>query len=372
MKFILSGGGTGGHVNPALAIGAAIEKHHPGAEIHYVGTPTGIENKLVPAKYPMHHVKIRGLRRSLSPANIRTACLTVTSFAKARKLLKEQKPDGVVGTGGYVCWPVCAAAATLANPCNIHESNAVPGFAVKMLEKKADVIFVNFEKTAERLPSAKRVEHVGTPLKEIFYTLDKQTARKELGLAGYERIVLSFGGSLGAAVLNARVLELMECYGKEHPEVLFLHATGARGKAEFDRLFLEKGLDKYENLRYFEYIYDMPQYMAAADLVICRSGAMTLSELAMLSKASILIPSPNVTDDQQTKNARLLSDKGGAILMKESEMDGTSLKNAVEGLLSDPAALKSMEEKVAGFAVKDAEGAIVSLMDRIISEKKKK
>lgn len=371
MKFILSGGGTGGHVNPALAIGAAIEKYHEGAEIHYVGTPTGIENKLVPQKYPMHHVKIRGLRRSLSPSNIKTACLTVTSFAKARKLLKEQKPDGVVGTGGYVCWPVCAAAASLGIPCFLHESNAVPGFAVKMLEKKADVIFVNFEKTAERLPGAKKVVHVGTPLKEIFYTLDKESARKTLGFEGYERIVLSFGGSLGAAVLNARVLELMEKYGKDHPEVLFLHATGARGKAEFERIFKEKGLDKYDNLRYFEYIYEMPQYMAAADLVICRSGAMTLSELAMLSKASILVPSPNVTDDQQTKNARLLSDKGGAILMKESEMDSSSLKNAVDQLLSDPEALKEMEKQVRTFAVKDAEKEIVSIMDRVIEEKKR-
>lgn len=369
MKIILSGGGTGGHVNPALAIGAAIEKYHYGAEIHYVGTPTGIENKLVPEKYPMHHVKIRGLRRSLSPANIKTACLTVTSFAKARKLLKEQKPDGVVGTGGYVCWPVCAAAASLGIPCFLHESNAVPGFAVKMLEKKADVIFVNFEKTAERLPSAKRVEHVGTPLKEIFYTLDKQTARKELGLEGYDKIVLSFGGSLGAAMLNERILELMEGYGKNHPEVLFLHATGARGKSAFDQAFLEKGLDKYENLRYFEYIYDMPQYMAAADLVICRSGAMTLSELAVLSKASILIPSPNVTDDQQTKNARLLSDKGAAILMKESEMVAGSLQEAVKRLLDHPDSLRKMEEQVRSFAVKDAEKKIVFRMDEVIGQR---
>ncbi|MBP3322525.1 MAG: undecaprenyldiphospho-muramoylpentapeptide beta-N-acetylglucosaminyltransferase [Clostridia bacterium] len=372
MKFILSGGGTGGHVNPALAIGAAIEKYYPGAEIHYVGTPNGIENKLVPSKYPMHHVRIKGLKRSLSPSNIKTAYLTVTSFITARKLLKELKPDGVVGTGGYVCWPVCAAAASLKIPCFLHESNAVPGFAVKMLEKKADVIFVNFEKTGQRLPAAKQVIHVGTPLKDVFYTLNKESARKSLKIEGYRKVVLSFGGSLGAAVLNQRVLELMESYGKDHPEVLFLHATGARGKQVFEESFLQKGLDKYENLRYFEYIYDMPQYMAAADLVICRSGAMTLSEIAMLSKASILIPSPNVTDDQQTKNARLLSDQGAAILLKESEMDGQSLRSAVEGILFDEQAMKTMEEKVRAFAVRDAEKEIVCQMTRVIEEAKKK
>ncbi|MBQ8235776.1 MAG: glycosyltransferase, partial [Clostridia bacterium] len=256
MKVILSGGGTGGHVNPALAIGSAIEKYEENAEIHYVGTPTGIENKLVGEKYPMHHIEIRGLRRSLSLSNVKTAYLTVTSFVKAKKLLKQLQPDAVVGTGGYVCWPICAAAASMGIPCFLHESNAIPGFAVKMLEKKADVIFVNFEKTAAALQGAKEVLHVGTPVRETFFTLEKKQAKKTLGVEGYGKTVLSFGGSLGAAMLNERILDLMEQYGKEHPDVLFFHATGSRGKAKFEEAFKERGLERYENLRYSEYIYD--------------------------------------------------------------------------------------------------------------------
>lgn len=371
MKFILSGGGTGGHVNPALAIGSAIEKRFQNAEIHYVGTPFGIENKLVPEKYPMHHVNIRGLKRSLSLSNVKTALLTVTSLAKAKKLLKELRPDAVVGTGGYVCFPVCAAAASLGIPCFLHESNAVPGFAVKMLEKKADVIFVNFEKTAEQLTKAKKTVHVGTPVKDIFYTLNKEEARKKLDVTGYKKVVLSFGGSLGAARINSKILDLMECYGKDHRDTLFLHATGARGKAAFEEEFEKRGLSAYKNLCFYEYIYDMPTYMAASDLVICRSGAMTLSELAVMGKASILIPSPNVTDDQQTKNARLLSDKGAAVLIGETELEKGALEKAVGDLLANDRALLEMGERVREFAVKDVEQSIVSEMKRVIEEKKK-
>jgi UDP-N-acetylglucosamine--N-acetylmuramyl-(pentapeptide) pyrophosphoryl-undecaprenol N-acetylglucosamine transferase len=372
MRFILSGGGTGGHVNPALAIGAAIEKNFENAEIHYVGTPFGIENKLVPEKYPMHHINIKGLRRSLSVSNIKTAYLTLTSFSKARKLLKELRPEGVIGTGGYACFPICAAAASLDIPCFLHESNAVPGFAVKMLEKKADVIFVNFAKTAEKLEKARKVVHVGTPVKDVFYTLKKQEARKCLGISEDLKVVLSFGGSLGAATINGQVLELMEHYGKAHPEVLFLHATGARGFASFKEEFERRGLSKYDNLRYSEYIYDMPTHMAGADLVICRSGAMTLSELAVMGKASILIPSPNVTDDQQTKNAKLLSDAKAAVLIRESELAENSLLTEVEGLLSNERALRDMEERVKDFAVLDVEKNIVSEMKRVIKERSRK
>ena len=360
MKIILSGGGTGGHVNPALAIGDAVARHVPGTELHYVGTPSGIENKLVPDRYTMHHIEIKGLRRSLSPKNIKVAYLTLTSFIKAKKLLKELRPDAVIGTGGYVCWPICAAASSAGIPVFLHESNAEPGFAVRMLEKKADVIFVNFAESGEQLPHAKKIVHVGTPLREQFYTLTKEKARKTLEIPDkYQKIVLSFGGSLGAAVLNERVLEMMVRYGKEHPEILFVHATGASGKEKFMAAFRARGLDRYENLSVREYIYDMPACMAAADLVICRSGAMTLSELAVLAKPSILIPSPNVTNDQQTKNARLFADKGGAILFRECDMTENSLSDTLEKLFADPEVLRTMSDTAATFAVRNAEEVIV-------------
>lgn len=370
MKIILSGGGTGGHVNPALAIGEAVKKNFDNTELHYVGTPNGIENKLVPEEYTMHHIEIRGLRRSLSPKNIKTAFLTLTAFRKAKKLLKEIKPDAVIGTGGYVCWPICAAAAAEGIPTFLHESNAVPGFAVKMLEKKADAIFVNFSQSREHLLRAKKVVHVGTPLRAQFYSFTKEDARKQLNIdPKYKKVVLSFGGSLGAAVLNDHVLSMMKQMGSEHPEILFIHATGAKGFDSFRKRFDDAGLNSCENLKYSEYIFDMPAYMAASDLVICRSGAMTLSELAVLGKPSVLIPSPNVTNDQQTKNAKLLADKGGAVMLKESEMTEYSLAETVERLFSKKELLSDMSRCVMTFAIKDAEKVICRNIEETIKRK---
>ena len=373
MKFILSGGGTGGHVNPALAIGEAIEKHDAGAEIHYVGTPKGIENKLVPEKYPMHHIEITGLKRSLSIDNLKTLYLVAKAKREAKKLLKELRPDAVIGTGGYVCWPICAAAAKMKIPCFLHESNAVPGFAVKTLKGSADAVFVNFDKTREYLNGAKRVVHVGTPLKSGFYEYDRESARRRLGIdPKYKKIVLSFGGSLGAAFLNSQILALMEEYGASHPDTLFIHATGAKGYDSFIKSFKEKKLDTLDNLLVMEYIYDMPVYMSASDLIISRSGAMTLSEIAVLEKPSILIPSPNVTNDQQTKNARLLSDQGAAVLMREADLTPGALAGQTDELLGSEKAAREMAQRVSAFAVKNAEDVICSEIFKTIEEKRNK
>ena len=363
MKVLLTGGGTGGHVNPALAIGAVIESYDQNAVIEYVGTPRGIENKLV-TKYPMHHIEIQGLRRSLSLSNIKTAYLTVTSFRKAKALLKKTKPDLVVGTGGYVCWPVIRAAASLGIPTALHESNAVPGLAAKMLCKKVDCIFVNFPDTAALLPGCKEVMHVGTPLRSEFRR--KEKVRVELP-EGCDRYILCFGGSLGAARLNSEVLNLMKEYGISHPNVCIQLATGARAyptvKQEFERLELYK----YKNLILSEYIYDMPERMMGSDLLICRSGAMTLSEIAAAEKASILIPSPNVTNEQQLKNARVLSDKGAAVLLTENELQPGILADKVKHLMEDDKARHEMEKTVGKLAVRDTEDKIWKKLSELVT-----
>lgn len=365
MKVLLTGGGTGGHVNPALAIGSVIEGHDPDAVIEYVGTPRGIENKLV-TKYPMHHVEIQGLRRSLSLSNLKTAYLTVTSFQKAKKLLKKVKPDLVVGTGGYVCWPIIRAASSLGIPTALHESNAVPGLAAKMLCKRVDCIFVNFPDTAQLLPGCKEVMHVGTPLRAEF----RQEQKPKVDLpAGCDRYVLCFGGSLGAARLNSEVLQLMKEYGSLHPGVCIQLATGSRAYASVMAEFEALGLQNYPNLIVSEYIYDMPSRMMASDLLICRSGAMTLSEIAACGKASILIPSPNVTNDQQTKNARVLSDKSAAVLLCEKDLQGGVLAEKVKELLEDDVARCEMERKASAFAVRDAEDKIWQKLSQLVSKK---
>ena len=362
MRVLMTGGGTGGHVNPALAIARTIKQNDPDAVIAYVGTERGIENKLVGrAGYPMYHVEVRGIKRSLSPSNIKAAYLALTSPRKAKKIVREFEPDIVIGTGGYVCWPVVKAAADLGIPTALHESNAIAGVAVKMLVGNVDRIWLNFEKTAETINPKYRDKllHVGNPVSSGFRSVSREEAREELGIAGkYEKMILSYGGSMGAEKVNDAALEVMKKYTAVHPETLHVHATGSIEHEICTGLFKDAGLDKYPNIELLEFIYDMPLRMAAADLVICRAGAMTVSEIAMCGKCAIFIPSPNVAENHQYKNAKVLEDAGAALLFEEKELaaDPSVLPDTVERLLSDGGAEEAarMRENVTAFATPDA------------------
>ena len=213
MRVLMTGGGTGGHVNPALAIANTIKQNDPDAVIAYAGTKRGIENKLVPkAGYPMYHVEVRGIKRSLSPSNIKAAYLALTSPIKARKIIKEFKPDLVVGTGGYVSWPIVKAAASMGIPTALHESNAIAGVAVKMLQKSVDRIYLNFEKTGETLTCDRaKLMQVGNPVMGGFSSMSREEARKKLGIPDkYKYIILSYAGSMGAKKVNDAILCLMK------------------------------------------------------------------------------------------------------------------------------------------------------------------
>ena len=355
----MTGGGTGGHVNPALAIANSIKQNCPGSEIAFVGTPHGIENKLVPsAGYKLYHVDIRGLKRSLSLSNIKTAFMTVESVVKAKKLVREFKPDIVIGTGGYVCFPVVRAAAEMHIPTALHESNAVPGVAVKMLAGAVDRIWLNFEETGKYLTKyEKKLMRVGNPLLSAFTPRDPAEAKAKLDLPeGTQTVLLTYGGSMGAERVNEAVLELMNDYTKYHPETYHIHATGSIEYEIATGQFREMGLDKYRNIDLREYIYNMPDVMAAADLIICRAGAMTVSELAMSKKAAIFIPSPNVTNNHQYKNAKVLADADAAEIIEECSLDSGALTGMVMKMLSPAYAAKRVEmgENIEKFAVRDA------------------
>ncbi len=361
MRVLMTGGGTGGHVNPALAIARTIQQNDPTAVIAYVGTKKGIENKLVPkAGYPLYHVEIQGIRRSLSPANLKTAYLALTAPHKAKGIIEEFKPDLVVGTGGYVCWPVVKAAADMGIPTALHESNAIAGVAVKMLQKSVDRIYLNFEKTADTLScDREKILRVGNPIMGEFTALSKEQARQKLGLPEkYKYVLLSYGGSMGAEKVNEAVLHVMREFTAKHPEVYHIHATGSIEWELCSAQFKEMGLDKYENISLNEYIYDMPLRMAAADLTINRAGAMTVSELAMTGKASIFIPSPNVAENHQYKNAKVLYDAGAAALYEEKELiDGAKPLVAEVARLLCPEGDEiraQMGERIRPFAVSDA------------------
>ncbi len=369
----MTGGGTSGHVNPAIAIAESVKLNFPGSEIAFVGTPRGIENKTVPAAgYKLYHVDVRGIRRSLSPANIRAAYLAATSPYRAKKIIKEFKPDIVIGTGGYVSWPVCKAAAMMGVPSMLHEANAYPGVAVKMLSGSVDKILLNFDKSAEYLKCPKeKLVTVGNPLRNGFTPpSDLKEAKKAIGADGYEKMILSYGGSLGAQRVNESVLVMMRDYTVKHPEILHVHAVGAIEFEAATQMYKEYGLADAPNIKLLEYIYDMPAQMAAADLLICRAGAMTISEVAMMQKPTVFIPSPNVTENHQYKNARVLEEAGGAIIIEEKNLDGGKrLTETAASLLENDADRIEMGKKAGAFAVADANRLIIEEIKKLVFAK---
>ncbi len=372
MRVLMTGGGTGGHINPALAIAKTIQKHEPDSQIAFVGTSFGMENRLVPKEgYKLYHIDIKGFNRNFSLSNIKTLFLMVTSLRKAKKLIREFKPDIAIGTGGYVSWPLIRAAADLGIPTALHESNALAGIAVKMLAPKTDIVFTNFKETENQLKKYKKIIHVGNPLKNSFSEISYDEARKNLGFNGkYRFSVLSCGGSLGAERINSTILSVMANYSSKHPEIHHLHQTGTANyskiKAEFDKM----GLNKFPNLELVDYIYDMPNRLAAADIVINRAGAMTISELSYLAKAAVLIPSPNVTDNHQFKNAKVLADANAAVLIEESSLTDTLLSDTLDKLLNDRVKRKALSENINTFAIKNADDLIYNAIKKLVISKK--
>ncbi|MBR6744600.1 MAG: undecaprenyldiphospho-muramoylpentapeptide beta-N-acetylglucosaminyltransferase [Clostridia bacterium] len=371
MKVLLAGGGTAGHINPAIAIANTIKAHNPDAEIAFIGTKKGMENTLVAkAGYPIYHIEMRGLRRSLSLSNIKTAYYYFTAPIKAKKLLLEYRPDVVIGTGGYLSWPLLHAAAKLGIPTAVHESNAIPGKAVKMLEKDVDRIYINFPNTEQYFTETDKILCVGNPLITMPDTRTETDLRQKLNIpANTKKVLLSFGGSLGAQRVNEEVLALMRDYTAHHPEIFHIHATGRIEYEDAMAMAKEYGIDDKPNIRLLEYIYDMPLWEKAADAVICRAGAMTIAEMALLGKACILIPSPNVVNNHQYENAKRLADAGAAILYEEKNLTPGALMNGVQQILENDGAAASLRESIGAFAKPEAADDIYRDLLRLIAEK---
>ena len=369
MKVLMTGGGTAGHINPAIAIANTIKKNNPNAEIAFVGTERGLENKLVPKEnYPLYHVDVMGFERSLSIKNIKAAYLAFISPIKAKKLIREFKPDIVIGTGGYASWPVLKAASSMGIPTAVHESNALPGLAIRKLQRCVDRIFVNFKQTEQYISEKEKVMHVGNPLRCGFGGLEYEEARQKLGIKKDQTLILSFGGSLGAHRINEVSLNFMCNYAKNDTSVIHYHATGAYDFKEFSEKFKECGLEKCPNIRLVEYIHDMPVRMSAADVIICRAGAMTISELAMMKKACVMIPSPNVVDNHQYKNAKVLADANAVIMLEEAYMNDEIFEDSVVSLIKDKEKRKTLSENIADFANTDANKLIYDEVIRLINK----
>ncbi len=376
MRVLLTGGGTAGHINPALAIADLIRRNAPGSEIAFVGVRGGREEDLIPREgYPLYFVESVGFARPLfHPKNLRALHLAIHSphREKTQKILNEFRPDIVIGTGGYACWPIMKAAAERGIPTAVHESNAKPGLTVKRLKRYVDRIWYNFESTGGEFGNVEKARRVGNPLRENFESIDRRRAREKYGVLPGQIVVLSFGGSLGADALNDAALELMQNCVTMHPEVLHWHATGKRNYETVRTNFEDLELYRSPNCCLFDYFYDMPYRMAAADLVICRAGAMTLSELAKLGKAAILVPSPNVANDHQTANAKALSDRSAAVLVPEQELRNGALTEAVTDLLSNPGQMRELRTNIQKYADRETGKRIWQEITELISRGKTK
>lgn len=366
MRVLMTCGGTGGHINPAIAIANTIKNNIPDAEILFVGTKKGKERELVPREgYELKFVESEGIRRSLSPANIKAVIRAVISPYLAKSVIREFAPDVVIGTGGYACWPILKAASMMKIPTVVHESNAIPGLAVKRLQKNVSLVMTNFERTAEYLSPKAKVMRVGNPLRSAFVPMDKKAAKAKLGIPEDAVFVLSYGGSGGAEYVNETVVQMLGKYIADRNDIFYSHAAGSRDYSSTNERFCGYGLDKLKNVKLYEYIYDMPIQMAAADIIICRAGAMTVSELSMMKKASIMIPSPNVVDNHQYKNAKVLADAEAVVLLEEANMTPDTLWENIDGLIKNPERRSLLETNIEKFADVDANKVILNEIIRV-------
>lgn len=380
MKILFACGGTGGHINPAIAIASTIKAKQPDVQILFAGNPKGMEAKLVPqAGFDFAPIIIKGFQRKLTWFNIKYNISSVfyltTASARSKKLIESFGPDLVVGTGGYVSGPILRKASQLGIKTVSHESNAFPGVTTKLLSRYVDEILLAVPEAKKYLdPKCKEVV-VGNPVRESIVYADRQKAREKLGV-GDKICIVSFGGSQGAHRLNQAMADLMAWHTKKGSEfegkIHHIHATGKYGVEDFPQMLREKGanFEQNPNVDIREYINDMDDCLAAADLVICRAGASTLSELEAAGRASILIPSPNVAENHQYHNGMVLVNNNAAVLIEEKNLTGESLCKAVEELVSQPQKLRELGQNAQKLSMIDANERIYEELMRVYRSKK--
>lgn len=364
MKAVLCGGGTAGHINPAVAIGETILEKETGSEIIFVGRDGGRENRAIEeGGHKLFTLDVSGIRRSLSPKNAKSILKMLKAIRESKRLLREFSPEVVIGTGGYVCYPVIKAAKALGIKTVIHESNAVAGLATRRLCRSADLILLNYKCAEKSVPAKCKTVIVGNPLRKNFSVISRQKAREKMGIRKDEILIVSFGGSIGAQRLNEACLDLMENFSLKNPLVRHIHAMGERYYVEYQNGKLKRG---HNGCRVVDYINDMPGLLSCADIAITRAGALTLSELAFLGTAAILIPSPNVTGDHQRKNALALSEEGAAILIEEGEELTKRLERSVRELCKSPEKRRELSSRIKRTSVKNSRELIYEEIKKLV------
>lgn len=368
-KILFATGGTGGHINPALAVAGYIRENYPKAEILFVGTADRMEAQLVPAAgYDFKTIEIQGFSRELNfeglKHNIKTVNLLFKSEGQAKKIIEDFKPDVVIGFGGYVSGPVLSVAARMGIPTAVHEQNAFPGVTNKNLAKKVDVVMLTAPEAEKLLKPKNPCVVTGLPIRGEIISANKEFARAEMKLDS-RPLILSMGGSLGARAINEAVKYLI-LHRFEKKDCYYLHATGKAGASMIDDIGKDVDLNANPQIMLREYINDMDRCLAAADLVVCRAGASSLSEIQALGKPSILVPYPYAAENHQYYNAKTMSDRDAAILIEEKDFMGERLLSEVEKLLSKPERLKKMGENARAMAILDASQRITECVCKIV------
>lgn len=371
MNLIFTCGGTAGHINPAIAVANMIQERYPDSKLLFIGATGHMEEKLVPqAGYEVKCLPGSGLSRRLNSAGIKKNLYAVKCVLDAvkecKRTFREFKPDVVIGTGGYASFPALYAAQSMGIPTCVHESNAVPGITTRLAANKASRVLVAFEESIRHYRHPEKVEVVGMPVRQEFLFATKEAARKELGLSGH--VVVSAFGSQGAKVMNETMADMMPLEQKDHFPFHHIHATGSFGREWMPRRVKDNGVD-YENcpsLDIREYIYNMPTVMAAADLVIGRAGSATCNEIAASGTPCILVPSPNVTNNHQEKNARVLEAGGGAVVVLEKDCTPEKMYELVTSLLADEARRAEMSQKLHGMVRLDSTQRICEIVEELI------
>ena len=360
MNIVFTCGGTGGHIYPAVSVARLFLERQPGCRILFIGAEGGMEEKLVPREgFPLETLKISNYQRSATPKALWHNAVTLVnmqgSFRKASRVLQKFRPDVIVGTGGYASYPALHVGAKLGIPTLVHESNAVPGLTTRLVQKSVSRILVSYEDSRAQYPDPSRVVVTGTPVREEFLYTKAADARKALGLDA-RPLVVSCWGSLGAREMNKKIAQFMKRECEAGEPFRHIHATGSYGWRWMPDYVKELGVDlsAHPAVDMREFIYDMPEVMAAADLMICRAGAATLSEAAASGTPCIMVPSPNVTDNHQEKNARVFEKSGAAVVLREADCDGDRLFDTVQALLADPEKLRAMRAAARSLAVVDA------------------
>ena len=371
MNVIFTCGGTGGHINPAIAVADILKERHPECNILFIGAKGHMEEQLVPrAGYKLECLPGSGLSRKLNLAgikkNVNAVKSVISAVGQCKRIIRDFRPDVIVGTGGYASFPALYAGNRLGIPTCVHESNAVPGLTTKMAANTANRVLVCFEESKKHYKHPEKVQVVGMPIRREFWQTQRDQARRELGL-GDQSLVVSTFGSQGAKVMNEMTAKLFALEQQTGFPLYHIHAVGKYGAEWMPQAVKNQGveLEKCPSIDMREYIYNMPTVLAAADVVLGRSGSGTCNEIAASGTPCILIPSPNVTNNHQEKNARILESRGGAVVVPETDCTAQGIFDQIMELMEDEPRRKQMSQALRSMVITDSAERICDILEEL-------